>query len=97
MADHEGGRGGAHLAGEYDVSNLDEVAAALDLAAGAAGPAVVLDLRDVTFLDGSVLDLLAAYDRRLGAEGRRLCVEGTDAHQAKLFRLTGLAHLLARR
>ena len=71
-----------------------EVQAAVDHAADSGGE-VVLDFRDVTFIDSTGLTVLIDAHRTLGDQGRTLVVADARPHIQRVFAVTGLDLLLA--
>jgi anti-anti-sigma factor len=51
---------------------------------------VIVDLRELTFADSSLMVDLAVLARRLRAEGRRLRLDGAQPHIRRLIELMGL-------
>lgn len=80
-----------YLRGEIDVSNVDGLRRAIEQAARRSEQ-VVLDVADTTFIDGSVVSVLASANARL-AGGLR--VRRANPFVAKVFSLVELEHLLA--
>jgi anti-anti-sigma factor len=72
-------------AGEIDLATVDELQAAIDAAATDAD-SVVLDLREVTFIDSAGLRLVLQSSRAIGAFG---VVRGPREVQ-RVFDLVGL-------
>jgi anti-anti-sigma factor len=64
---------GLRVAGELDISNVSALAEALEEEIG-AGEDVTLDLRDVTFVDSTGLQVLFRAARRLEGRGRLILV-----------------------
>jgi anti-anti-sigma factor len=81
-------------AGEIDMSTSPQLRDALRRPE-AQGPAVVLDLREVTFMDSSGLGVLVGQNRRAREEGFRFAVaiEGATAVQ-RILELSGLTSVL---
>jgi anti-anti-sigma factor len=79
--------------GELDIEAVPELRRRLD-AAHCAGAHVVLDLRDVTFLDSSALSVVLAADRRLAATGGALRLVHVSARVRRVLGLCGLADLV---
>jgi anti-sigma B factor antagonist len=77
------------VAGELDIATGSQLDHALRWAQADA-PVVVLDLRGLTFMDGSGAASVLAADRRIGQAGGRLIVVNGDARVRRLFELTGL-------
>jgi anti-anti-sigma factor len=57
----------------------------------------VLDLRELTFLDGSAVHALLAVKQRAKANGHRVVVVGADQASRRLFELTNTQFLLDER
>ena len=83
------------LRGEYDLSNRDDLRSTLGQACRRSTGDVVVDLSETSFIDGSILDLLARVSSDLGASGRRLRVSGASAYQQRLLGLVDLSGLIA--
>jgi anti-sigma B factor antagonist len=73
--------------GELDINAVPELDRALR---HADAPLVVLDLRDLEFIDSSGAHLLLAADRRLRRAGRRLVVVRGNAEVEWFLALIGL-------
>ena len=88
---------GAHviaLTGEADALTAGIAESELDAAVGLEASAVIVDLRDVTFIDSTVLSILLDASKRVRAGGGRFAVACTDAHIRKVFRVTGIDGLI---
>jgi anti-anti-sigma factor len=86
---------GAHviaLAGEFDIAAAADVERELQDAERSGAPLVALDLRELSFLDCSVLRVIAAADQR--APDGLLIVKGPPQVQ-RVFELCGLVSRLA--
>ncbi|WP_205699339.1 STAS domain-containing protein [Conexibacter sp. SYSU D00693] len=80
--------------GDVDIATAPELAGAVLRAAGEV-PAVVLDLRDVRFIDSSGIGAVLDCRRRLAERGTELTmVRGPRAVQSA-FELCGVARLLS--
>ncbi len=79
------------LSGELDLSGAAPLDEEIDRLAGEDGVRrVVLDLRELEFMDSSGLRLVALAERRLGAADRSFAlVRGPDAVQ-RVFAITGM-------
>jgi anti-sigma B factor antagonist len=78
--------------GDIDLSTLVKAAAALDAArpaAGAAG-ALILDLRDVGFMDTSGLRLIIEEQQRAAEGGYRFALVRGSSRVQRLFDIAGL-------
>ena len=80
-------------AGELDVAVAADLRAALREAVATDAAVVVLDLRDVTFLDSTVLGVVVEAHRSLG-EARRLRVVHAKGLALRTLQLTGLDGVL---
>jgi anti-anti-sigma factor len=79
------------LRGELDLSTIDELEAAVASRVDGRPELVVLDLRELTFLDSTGLRLMLRLDAKLqGVGGRLVLVEGPRRVQ-QVFELTGAA------
>jgi anti-sigma B factor antagonist len=82
-----------HVSGELDRAS----AKALDdeLRGAIAGPSpVVLDLREVTFIDSTGLQVLVLTAKQSALNGTSLKIVGVTERARKLFELTGLERVL---
>lgn len=78
---------------ELDLAVVPELRARL-AAAHRPGAQVVLDLRDVAFIDSSALSVVLAADRRLAATGGALRLAHVSAEVRRVLRICGLADLV---
>lgn len=83
------GRVDASLAGELDLSTVGDLEGRLDDALDASVEIVLVDLREVTFLDSSGLRLMLRLDERQRQAGGRLVVVRGGRRVARVFELTG--------
>jgi anti-anti-sigma factor len=81
------------LEGELDLHRAPALTEALQAAAGS----VVVDLRDVTFLDSTTLALLVREDRRRQAAGLDLIVLVGERTPTTVFAVTGIDRILTLR
>jgi anti-anti-sigma factor len=79
--------------GEIDVGNVDTLRQSLLAATGTEPSVLVVDLRDIDFLDSSTLEALLDADHRLAMAGGRLEV-AVRCRARRLFYLVGLQRLL---
>jgi anti-anti-sigma factor len=79
----------AALSGEIDLSTVEDVESGVRLAIEGKNGVVVLDLRDVSFLDSSGLRLLLRLHKDFDEAGRRLVVVQGPRRVARVFELTG--------
>jgi anti-sigma B factor antagonist len=80
--------------GEFDIVTAGSLADALRDAC-AAGLSVVLDLREVSFLDASALRCFASARGQFAESGCSLTVVNVPRLVARMFELTGLSDLIA--
>jgi anti-sigma B factor antagonist len=82
------------LVGELDVMTVGRLRAALDQLLLGVEP-VVVDLRDLTFIDSAGLGaLVRAHKKARVLQGRLTFVLSPDSHANRLLRLTGLHRVL---
>jgi len=83
------------VAGEIDVATSPELRRELHQLADREPAGLVLDLRDVTFIDSSGLGVLVGALKRLREEDRDdiLVLEGLQEPVRKVFDITGLTDL----
>lgn len=80
------------LGGELDLQSARELAPALSEAVGDTSRNVLIDLRDVTFLDSTMLGALARAASRMSNQGRRLTLVRTPGGAVdRLLELSGTA------
>lgn len=80
------------VSGEIDLSNAEELAAAL---AGTQRSRVALELGELTYIDSAGIRAVDRGYRALEAEGRRLAVVVPPGSPAEwIFKVTGLAERL---
>ena len=82
------------LEGELDLSNVDPVRTELVAAAGEAAT-IVLDLRDVGFVDSSGIRLLVETERMATERGIAFLVVRGPGHILRLFDLAGITERLS--
>ena len=78
------------VTGELDLHRVPELADALRAAAGC----VVVDLREVTFLDSTTLALLVREHRRLQSAGQELTVLVGKQTPTTVFAISGMDRIL---
>jgi len=84
----------AIVAGELDMSNVDDVAASLTAACDGTR-SLVLDLAAVTFLDSSGIVRLARLNNELAKAGRTLqIVPGVNTIATRILELSGMDLIL---
>ncbi|NGO12621.1 STAS domain-containing protein [Streptomyces sp. HC44] len=79
------------LSGELDLLATTELMTSLDAVCNTQPRHLVLDMRQVTFLDCSGLSLLCRVRNRLRGERSRLLLVLDDARHKRLLRLTRLS------
>jgi anti-sigma B factor antagonist len=85
-----GGVGRLLLAGELDMATSPKLERALEEATSAGCDRIVVDLRDLAFMDSTGLVVLARWDLGGRADGYDLAlIPGPDSIQ-RLFKITGL-------
>ncbi len=84
VAPLEGGQG-LRLFGELDLSTVADLVAALDTLPDGAG---VLDLKDLSFMDGHALHAFERYARTRNGDGP-LVLANASTQVRRLFELTG--------
>jgi anti-anti-sigma factor len=89
--DHRRGAVVAGVVGEIDLSNVDEIRAALTDAVDHETSGMVLDLSETTYLDSTGIRLLFELAHRMQTRRRRLRLVVTD--QALVRRVIVLTHL----
>ena len=88
------GRLEAALSGEIDLSTVAELEERLEGPLHGEPPLLVLDLRQVTFLDSSGLRLLLRLDERQRNLGGRMVLVQGGRRVARVFELTGAGERL---
>ena len=88
------GRLDAALSGEIDLSTIAELEERLEGSLDPDPSLLVLDLREVTFLDSSGLRLLLRLDERQRTAGRRLVLVKGGRRVERVFELTGAGQRL---
>jgi anti-sigma B factor antagonist len=77
------------LIGELDLSTVYPLKLRLELAENESPPLIVVDLRQVTFMDSIGLGILLAHRLRARQAGRDLALVEGPQHIQDLFDLTG--------
>jgi anti-sigma B factor antagonist len=78
------------LAGELDISSASQLDDELAKIEAAAPPVIVLDLRELEFLDSTGLRAVVAADARAREQGRRLAIVRGPAAVHRVFNVTRL-------
>lgn len=78
------------LAGEFDLSSAPQIEDVLKELEKHRPPLLVLDLRELTFMDSTGLRVMVSADARARDDSRRIViVQGPEAVH-RVFRITGL-------
>jgi anti-anti-sigma factor len=78
------------LSGELDLSSAAQVEDVLKELEEASPPLLVLDLRDLTFMDSTGLRVMVSADARARDASRRLVIVQGPEVVHRVFRITGL-------
>ena len=78
------------LAGEFDLSNASQVEEALEEVERERPALLILDLRELTFMDSTGLRVMVSADARARDDSRRLAVVQGPEPVHRVFRITGL-------
>jgi anti-anti-sigma factor len=84
----------AEISGEIDLASAGWLREELLAAIRRHGPAIRVDLRGVTFLDCSGVNVLLATARRARLEGGRMQVAGASPRASRVIALLGLERVL---
>ena len=76
--------------GEIDLANAARLRELLDEAIDGGASRVVVDCRELEFLDSSGIGVLVAARKRLGSDGE-LVLDSPPAHVRKVLDITGVA------
>ena len=82
------------LAGEHDLSSVEELVRAIATVVDAGTSDVVIDLSRVEFMDSTTLDQILAAHARLGAKGRTARIRNPSRPARYLLELCELTHLV---
>ena len=83
------------MLGEFDLGNVEELAAAVDGELARGVRHVDVDISGTAFLDSAVLHALLEARGRVEAGGGGLRIVGASSAARRVFELAGLAGLLA--
>ena len=84
----------AYLMGELDHHTAKEMREVIDSAVELNMPSMlVLDFRDITFMDSSGIGLVMGRYRNLQKSGAELHITGTPPQISKMFKLAGVERL----
>jgi anti-sigma B factor antagonist len=92
---HEGDACVVALAGEHDLSSVDQLTDALHEAISA--PGMIVDLSCASFIDSAVLGVLIASHREAASDGRQWALvvgNGSGAAVRRILELTGLDEVM---
>ncbi len=78
------------LTGEFDLSNASQVEDALEEVERERPALLILDLRELTFMDSTGLRVMVSADARARDDSRRLAVVQGPEPVHRVFRITGL-------
>ena len=82
------------LAGELDIASAPILEATIASLCDNGTTRIVLDLRDLTFMDSTGLRALLAADRLCAANGQTFSLAGASPPVQRLFELTGVSGAL---
>jgi anti-anti-sigma factor len=85
---------GIVLTGELDMATLPALEGHLATSERDGATSIMLDLRELTFLDYSAVHAFLRARHRADASGRRLTLAGATVRTRRLFELTGTEFLL---
>ena len=96
MAEERLGASGTLLAvsGELDIATAPELRDRLTAAIAAGATGVVVDLRDVTFMDSVAMAAILHARTQLGKKGRLAVVLGAESYTQLVFEIAGLPRCL---
>ncbi len=82
------------LSGELDFAGLDLLESELAPLERGSPPILILDLKELSFLDSSGLNIIVQANRRAADEGRRLVIVRGDHRVQRVFEWTGVTRSL---
>ncbi len=80
--------------GEFDMAAKDAAAAALAAALAGDAESIVVDLRDVSYMDSTGVSCLARAKRMADGLGRRIVLQNGSGPSRRVLELTGLDEML---
>jgi anti-anti-sigma factor len=89
--EHDRHRTVIRLGGELDLATAPELDQLLNDTSGE----IIVDLDELEFMDAQGLTVLSAADRRARQHGDRVIVVHASPLVQRMFRITGLEHLLS--
>jgi anti-anti-sigma factor len=84
------------VSGDLDLATSEQLERSISDAAGSRPSEIVLDLRQVNFMDSSGLRAIVASGEELGGSGTRVCIDGLSGAAQRLLEVTGLIEHLRR-
>jgi anti-anti-sigma factor len=82
------------VGGELDMASAPALAGSLEGAGLGGTDAIILDLRDTTFIDSSGLRTILKASQHAKSNGHQLAIVGVNPSARQLFELTGTEHLI---
>ena len=82
------------VGGEVDMASSPALAGSLEGAELGGTQAIILDLRDTTFIDSSGLRAILKASQRAESNGHQLAIVGVNPSARQLFELTGTEDLI---
>jgi anti-sigma B factor antagonist len=82
------------VSGELDIATAPDLRDRLTAAIDRGAKGVVVDLRDVTFMDSVAMAAILHARTQLGAKGRLAVVLGADSYTQLVFEIAGLPRCL---
>jgi anti-anti-sigma factor len=82
------------VSGELDLATRDDLRDELKRAGASGAGHILLDLRDLTFIDSTGIAILVEAHQRSAKKGRRLRVLSVDGQVREVLELTGLTEVL---
>jgi anti-anti-sigma factor len=82
------------VGGEVDMASAPSLAGSLEGAELGGTHAIILDLRDTTFIDSSGLRAILKASQRAKSNGHQLAIVGVNPSARQLFELTGTEDLI---
>jgi anti-sigma B factor antagonist len=82
------------ISGELDLASGPELEQALEEIAGSPAEQLVIDLRELHFMDSTGLTIIVKAHQRFGEDGREVCLVRGPSQVQRLLDLTGVADRL---
>ena len=82
------------VGGELDMASAPALAGSLEGAESGGTHAIILDLRDTTFIDSSGLRAILKASQHAKSNGHQLAIVGVNPSARQLFELTGTEDLI---